>query len=72
MSITVRETAKGVTIRTTGADAVRLLAHVAAALGQQGAVDAWNAAPKCPKEVAGVLGTSKHESVLVALKLKQE
>lgn len=28
MSITVRETAKGITIRTTGADALQLLAHL--------------------------------------------
>ena len=72
MSITVRETAKGVTIRTTGADAVRLLAHVAAALGQQGSVDAWNTVPKCPKEFSGALGASGVASVAVALKSKQE
>ncbi len=72
MSITVRETAQGVTIRTTGADAVRLLAHMAAAIGHQCPAAAPNAVPKRPKENAGVLGASKYESVLVALKLKQE
>ncbi|WP_027996492.1 hypothetical protein [Simplicispira psychrophila] len=71
MSITVRETAKGVTIRTTGADAVRLLAHMAAAIGHQGTAAAPNAVPKRPKENAGALGASGPEIVSVALKLKQ-
>ena len=71
MTITVRETAKGVTIRTTGADAARLLAHMAAAIGHQCPAVAPNAIPKRPKENAGALGASKHESVLVALKSKQ-
>lgn len=68
MSITVRETAKGVTIRTSGADAVRLLAHMAAAMGNEAASDASNAIPNRPKEKAGVLGARNAETVLVALK----
>lgn len=72
MSITVRETAKGVTIRTTGADAMRLLAHMAAAIGHEAAADAWNAVPKCPKEFSGALGANGVASVSVALKSKQE
>lgn len=70
MSISVRQTAKGITIRTTGADAARLLAHVAAAISPKAASDAQEAVPNRPKEKTGVLGASGLESVSVALKQK--
>lgn len=70
MSITVRETAKGITIRTTGADAARLLEHLAAAISPQAPSDAPKPVPNRPKDEAGVLGAAKLESVSVALKVK--
>ena len=52
MSITVRKTSKGLTIRTTGDDAERLLAHLARAGGVA-------AAPVPPgMQRAGVLATT--------------
>lgn len=70
MSITVRETAKGITIRTTGADAVRLLAHMAAALSPQAPAGAQEYVPNRPKTKTGALGAVWHESVSVALRVK--
>ncbi|NMM75377.1 hypothetical protein B2J88_20220 [Rhodococcus sp. SRB_17] len=71
MSITVRETSKGITIRTTGADAARLLAHVAAAISPKAASDAQESLPNRPKTKTGALGAAKPESVSVALKAKE-
>jgi len=70
MSISVRQTAKGITIRTTGADAARLLAHVAAALSPQADPGAQDAVPNRPKTETGALGATRVESVSVALKQK--
>ena len=70
MSITVRETSKGITIRTTGADAARLLAHVAAAISSESASDVQEAVPNRPKTKTGALGAVRLESVSVALKQK--
>lgn len=70
MSITVRETAKGITIRTTGADAVRLLSHMAAALSPQAFTTAPNPVPNRPKTKVGALGAAGLDSVSVALRAK--
>lgn len=70
MSISVRQTAKGITIRTTGADAARLLAHVAAAISPEPASDTQEAVPNRPKVKTGALGAAGLESVSVALKQK--
>lgn len=71
MSITVRETSKGVTIRTTGADAARLLEHMAAAISPQAPSGVQEPVPNRPKDKTGALGAVQLESVSVALKVKE-
>ena len=70
MSITVRETPKGITIRTTGADAVRLLEHMAAAISPQAPASAPKPVPNRPKTKVGVLGAAGLDGVSVALRAK--
>ena len=71
MSITVRETAKGITIRTTGADAVRLLEHMAAAISPQAPASAPKPVPNRPKNKTGVLGAAGAQKASTALKSEQ-
>ena len=70
MSITVRETAKGITIRTTGADALRLLANMAAGASPQAPASAPNPVPNRPKTKVVVLGAAGLDSVSMALRAK--
>ena len=71
MSITVRESSKGIMIRTTGPDAACLLAHVAAAISPKATSDAQEPLPNRPKVETGALGATKPERVSVALKVEE-
>lgn len=71
MSISVRQTRQGVSIRTTGADAERVLRNIAAALAPQGPADAPEGLPKPSKAVGRTNGVTEARSVRVALQSRE-
>ncbi|GKS97021.1 hypothetical protein [Acidovorax sp. SUPP2825] len=71
MTIRVRQTSRGTTIRFTGADADRAFRGFAAALGAKGAADAQKPVPNRPKANAGAPGAEMPQSVSVAFKSRR-
>ncbi|WCM88531.1 hypothetical protein [Acidovorax sp. NCPPB 3576] len=71
MTIRIRETTRGTTIRFTGADASRALGEIAAALEAKGAADAQKPVPNRPKANAGAPGAETPHSVSVAFKSRR-
>lgn len=70
MSITIRETRNGLSIRTTGADAQRVLRAVTASLVPESAAVASKPVPNRSKPDVGATGAAQSLSVRVALRPK--
>lgn len=71
MTIRVRQTPSGTTVRFTGADASRAFGVIAAALGAKAAADAQKPVPNRPKANAGAPGAETPHSVSVAFKTRR-